>query len=443
MIKEPTSEQAIQREGAPSSVDEEPHDDLLARARAWNRTRDPRTLWPMLDPSTLEPAADAIGATVAAHLRGERSTLGDATGSDAYAIGIAAFATGTGPLLGHWVEQGTLDVSDSLALVLARHLEHGRRRVVRMTRGAWPAFESLLNAGITPTVIKGFHTAHVYFPEPALRPMADVDIVVAPDDIEKAELALRAAAFTPSHVVERPYKRDWYPPDDSPRIWSFEVFDARERWKLELHDGANVGRITTFGFRPEDATRSGAPWQLNDLVLRAPIQPLLTVILAAHLSVELYPRRLSRLIELVYVLRRDCGRGFFSWDAFETLLDSGGAHRFVYPALALVEKLSPGAVDEAVLTRCRRASTRLTRVVADGFTPTRPLLEDRRVIAERLMWIANPRDGIRYLARWLNPVRGGTWEEVRDIYHARAHRLLFGHVSWRPPAGERREGGAS
>jgi putative nucleotidyltransferase-like protein len=403
---------------------------LSSRARAWWFTRDPRTLWPALEPTLLQPSADAVGRAVTSLLRGESSTLGSAAGQDAYAIGIAALLTGTGPLLGRWVEQGSLDVSDALADVLARHLGQGRMRIERIARGVTPALSALVTAGVTPTVIKGFHTAHCYFPEPGLRPISDVDVIVTPAEIPRAEAALRAAGFTPSSVIARPYKRDWYPPGDDGRVWSFELFDVRDRWKLELHDGANFGELPSFGLRLDVGLRSGTPWHACGVPVRAPAQPLLTAILATHLATELHTRCLLRVVELSFVIRRDRELGLLDWDAFDALLDESGARRFVYPALSLVERLLPGTIDSGFLARTRRASTRLARVVTDRLTPTFPILDDRPILAERLMWIGSGRDAVQSIANWVNPVRGAPWRQTLNLYHSRLARLLSGRASW-------------
>jgi putative nucleotidyltransferase-like protein len=405
-------------------------DDLSARARAWLFARDPRTLWPALDRSLLQPSADAIGRAVASLVRGESTTLGAAGGQDAYAIGIAALLTGTGPLLGRWVEQRSLDVSGALADVLARHLAHGRMRVERIAREVAPALSCLVRAGVTPTVIKGFHAAHCYFPEPGLRPISDVDVVVTPADIPQAEVALRAAGFTPSPLIPWPYKRDWYPPDDDGRLWSFELFDARDRWKLEVHDGANFGELPSFGLRLDTRLRSGTPWHASGVPIRAPAQPLLTAILATHLSAELHTRCLLRVVELLFVIRRDRELALLDWDAFDALLDESRARRFVYPALSLVEKLLPGTIDSGFLSHARHASTRLARVVTDRLTPTFPILDDRPILAERLMWIASGRDAVQSIANWVNPVRGAPWRQTLNLYHSRLARLVSGRASW-------------
>jgi len=275
----------------------------------------------------------------------------------------------------------------------------------------------------------------VYFDEPGLRPLADVDVVVPPDEIPRAEEALSQAAFAPSWRIERPYKRDWYPPDDDDRLRSLELFHVQDRWKLELHEAADFALLPRYGFRLDVAARS-ANWNPYGVPVHSAAQPLLTAMLAIHLSTELYTRRLLRLIELVLVIRLDRSLGILDWSDFEALLDDCGARRFVYPALSLVEQLAPGTVDAAVLERCRQRTTRLTRHVAKGFSPTRPILHDRLSVAERLMWTANARDVLARVAEFLHPLPGAPWSELMLIYRGRVSRALRGSVSWLPDRGK-------
>ncbi|HEX6631490.1 MAG TPA: nucleotidyltransferase family protein, partial [Gemmatimonadaceae bacterium] len=404
-------------------------DDVAARGRAWLATGDPGALWPELAPGTLQPAADAVGAAVAAILRGQRATLGADDGRDAYAIGIAGLITGTGPLLGHWVERGALDASAPVAAVLARHLEQGRRRMERIAAGVAPALAALHDGGLAPAVIKGFHTAHAYFPEPAARPIGDVDVVVAPRDVAAAEALLRDAGFAPSDVIEAPYKRDWYPPDDDGRTRSYELWHARDRWKLELHDGLNFGQLARYGVRLGDAAPFDGAWRVGGVPVRVATQPLLVCLLAAHLGTEPYASRLLRLVELTLVIRRDTECGGLDWAAVRELLERSGALRFTYPALALAQRLAPGTVDDALLARARAVSTHLTRRVVDRLTPTAPVVQDGVSLAERLMWARGPVDIARRVALMAMPVPGQTWRHSLLAYHGRVRRLLAGRVS--------------
>ena len=67
-----------------------------------------------------------------------------------------------------------------------------------------PVLAQMERAGLEPGVIKGFHTAHAYFPEPGARPFYDVDVVVPPAAIAHAERLLGEAGF----VAEQASRHD-------------------------------------------------------------------------------------------------------------------------------------------------------------------------------------------------------------------------------------------
>ena len=231
---------AIATDGSP--------EEMRRREDAWYARNDPRSLWPGLRLSALQPAADDIGRAAGSILRGDRGTLGDRSGHDTRALGVAALLSGTGPLLGYWVERGMLDVPDDVAVLLAEHLAHGRQRADRISRGMEPVLSRFASAGVTAVAIKGFHTSREYFPEPGTRPFGDVDLVVRPADVARAAAELNELGFTSDPDVPGPYKRNWAAPDDpESRNASFERWDARTRWKLELHSGLQFSNLEECG----------------------------------------------------------------------------------------------------------------------------------------------------------------------------------------------------
>ena len=414
------------------------HSSIDERSRAWHATGDPARLWPGLDPRALAPGALAIEQAVAAILAGRRSSLGAADGGDAAAIGIAALVTGTGPLLGDWVERGRLDVHGNLAGLLARHLDHGRRRMERVRQEVTPALSALVGAGVTPVVIKGFHTAQVYFPEPGVRPLADVDAIIRPADIERAEAALEAAGHVGDPPLQRPYKRQWFPAGMDRRTWSLEVWHVQSPWWLELHDAPSFGQLLLHRVSLEHPADHSVPWHAGGLPLRVPDTPHLIAILATHLSGELYGMRLLRLIELILVVRREREHNGLDWAAVEAVLNRSGALRFAYPALALSEQLAPGTIEPGILARARQASTRLGRTVVDQLTPATPLLQERVSLAERLMWAAGPTQLMRRVVQMMMPPADVPLAERLRVYHGRVRRALTARISWRvtrPPSG--------
>lgn len=409
-------------------------EEMERREAAWYSRNDPNSLWPGLRLPALQPAANDIGRAAASILRGDRATLGRSVEHDTRALGVAALLSGTGPLLGYWIECGQLDAPDDVAPLLAEHLAHGRMRATRIANGMQPVLTALVETGVTPVAIKGFHTSREYFPDLGTRPFGDVDIVVHPDEIPRAIAVLDRFAFVSERDVPGPYKRNWAAPDDpESRNASFERWDARTRWKLELHSGLIFSNIEECGVTLDmdwSATRaaSSAGGAFHTLP-----QPMLLAALAIHASSELYSMRLLRLIEQVFVIRRDREAGHLDWAAVEELLARTGTLRFAYPAFALVEQLAPGTIDPRVLDRARRASTRRACEITNGFTPTSPILSHHVSIKERLMWAKGPRQTVRRLLTMVKPVEKQPWPVALRVYRQRITRVLAGKLVFGSP----------
>lgn len=404
--------------------------DLDARSRRWAATDIPASLWPNLDLELLASSALQIERCVSAILAERPASLGSSTGAEADAIGIAALISGTGPLLGYWVEQGLLDVSEPVAKVLARHLEHGRGRYARIRHEIAPVLEGLVAAGVQPAVLKGFHTAHVYFPEPGVRPLADVDLYVEPRLVARADLAIGAAGFH-RHTNSGKFKGVWFPERDAQPIQSLEYWHQLSPWRIELHAALDFGTLKRHGVHLETAMPVDETWCGLGMPLRVAPQPLLLVGIATHASGELHAARLLRLIELTWMIRRDESSGALDWSAVEWLLESTGATRFTYPAFTLVEQLAPGTIKPSILALSAQRSTPIARSVVGELTPATPILNQRASIAERLMWEPGMFGIVRRVFEMFLPASDVSLRDALGVYRGRARRLLSGRVSWR------------
>ena len=392
-------------------------------------TSDPALLWPDVDTSMLAPAALDIETCTKRILDGQAASLGRADGSDARVVGIAALVTGMGPLLGYWLEQGKLDVAESVAQVLRRHLAHGRARIGRIRREVTPIFEALVAAGTEPGILKGYYTTHVYFPEPGLRPLADVDVYVEPARVARATQTLTDAGFVPANSAAL-FKEDWYPPGGQGRIRSFEIWDARSPWKLEVHSALDFGPVIRHGVRLDAVNPVPEVWDALGVPLRVAQQPMLFVTGAVHLSSELANARLLRLVELVLMARRDVPSGALDWSAVEELLERTRATRFAHPALALVEQLAPGTVPPTLRERARQRSSRIARGVVRTMTPATPIVADHVSFAERVMWEPGTLSVIRRVLEMFLPPPRVPMREMPRIYAGRVWRICVGRIGW-------------
>src|SRR3989441_5014639 len=329
----------------------EPPDVVAARLARYAVTQDARDLWPEVTVSAFRGAQAEIARVSAA-------VLSDAPGPvplqlppdvDARALGVAASAAGVGPLLGRWCETGRLDALQPFADVLATHLDHGRRRAARMRQQLDHLLVALADRDVEVLVLKGTHTGQRYFPEPGTRPTTDIALLIMPDDLRAAHLALRALEFEEDASTAEPQRSHWTPRNVGP-VRSLELAHADNPWSVDLHvslDRRQFAQLTmAFGGVELSA---GEVWREFARPVRVLPQPQLLAYLAFHASSHFYSITLIRLVELVLVGRRDFAGRPDRWSAFSGLVRHTGIGRFVFPALALAERLTPGTVDPRVL----------------------------------------------------------------------------------------------
>jgi hypothetical protein len=106
--------------------------------------------------------------------------------------------------------------------------------------------------------------------------------------------------------------------------------------------------------------------------------------------------------------------------------------RFAYPALALVNELDPGIVDERVLALGRRDSTWAARHTIARLTPAGGSLDERGVLRQ-LMWTRGlVAVGTRVL-RSFWPAAFSRPSDVIPGWRVRMRRLISGGLSFEAP----------
>jgi hypothetical protein len=422
-------DEAVPEENPPSPA------EVSRRLEEYARTRDPSAMWPGLrEPARVAAAREIERVTRAVLQAGGRSgeTIDPAGAHDAYALAIAGHTTGMAPLLGHWIEAGTVRAAPAVARRFTTYLAHARRRSARMEREVAPALDALAAASIPVVVLKGFHTSRAYFGEPALRRMADIDVMVPPNRIADAEHALAAAGFRSASSGARPYKRDWIAAHIDQRVFSLELPDERTRWMLELHTSLDrvfqlgaVAKLATERDLVEARTFAGR----SLLVLR---QPLLLVTLACHCSQELDGSRLLRLFEMVRIIRHDTAAGRLDWNDAVAMIQRTGVAPYTYPALALVEQLAPRTVDRRVLALGRARSTWAARHTLARLVPAGGSLVDRGVVRQ-MMWTRGPLGLLQRVLRLFWPASFTSTDGLGAAWRARLRRIRSGGLTISAP----------
>jgi hypothetical protein len=284
-------------------------------------------------------------------------------------------------------------------------------------------------------IVKGFHLAHVYWEEPAARPIADVDVVVPGVRVPAVEAALLGAHFVPTQpppdVTRHPYKRHWRAAHVDPRHWSIDGVHARAPWELDVHvshDREFRGGLS----RLDHLAGHVAPLELEGRRVLAPVHPLLLPLLAQQLSESLSGMRLPRLLDIISVVRRDRTDGMLRSDALLTALAPPTRARYCYPAFALANALVPDTIDAVVIAACHRDSTPLARSLVPRLSPA-GAPPGVTSIPMQLMWADGPIQLTRLAARLVaGHVARGPGHLVRSLW-----RLIrpgaSGSLRLRPP----------
>jgi len=373
-----------------------PHAVLKRFARA-RRHGYAAWLWPDLPVEDWRAAVEAIADLVRRVFAGDKNPV--LASGHPNAMSVAGYTSGMGPLLGLWMEHGAVRAEKAIAECFALHLLHNRLRMERLSRVAREVTAKLREAGIAPLVLKGMHTALRYFPEPAARPMSDIDLFIPMPSMHEAERIFSGLGFRRMLRTRSPYACDWIPPaqPQGPRTLTFVHED--DPWSIDVL-GSLDKRLATGHFLKFANLLPGAEYDdwLPDTGARVMQQPLLALYLAVHVSQTLLNATLLRILELALVVRRDTAEGTLDWNAFVRGAATIGGARFVYPALIFTNQLAPGTIPGEVIAEAAADAPKNLRRVVGRLTVASAQPLRRHSLSERFMWASSTPESLRQVA---------------------------------------------
>jgi hypothetical protein len=395
------------------------------RARfAWAaRQGQPMWLWPDLATEEWHRALLSIEQVLRATLTGRQAIM--TLDGDAEAISVACYTSGTGPLLGFWLERGMIAANPPVAAVLERHLRHNRLRMDRLTTETVALASALTSAGVGVTLLKGLHTLR-YFPEPGARPVSDIDLLVAEADQPLLAEIMRAFGYQPGLISRGPPpQQEWRRPEIpvEPRTLCF--VHADDPWSVDVQASLNRRYAPGAPMIRLDDELAGASRTAWSAVPEADVlaQPLLLLQLAVHASCGFQSLTMVRLVELALIIRCDVAAGLLSWNAFLALAGRLEALGLIYPALRLCEMLVPGTIPAEILARCAALTPAAVRQVVDRLTPANAQRVVRYSIAEKFMWSGSWLGMARQLLSDVVPPGIGSPSDLFGIYRKRAWKI--------------------
>lgn len=255
-----------------------------------------------------------------------------------------------------WAEAADHDVGPLVAATLGRRKEieiptgwtsradrHVYATLLRNTALAEDLNEvtsALRGAGVDSLAVKGVVLAETIYGNLALRPAADVDILVRPDDLRAARSVLRSLGF--DHRSE-PLGDEWtHSHHDEPYFRR----TARRDVCLELH----------WALWPADRFRAdpgvwerARPVEVGGSTIRTLSREDTLLHLAIHRTRS--PLRLRSLCDVAELLRRDGAE--LDWEAVSERAAATGARTALYAVLSLSKRLLDAQVPPHVLARVR------------------------------------------------------------------------------------------
>lgn len=385
----------------------------------------PAWLWPEVPVERWTIAMRHISKAAADVLAGGTAHL---PGGDHMALSLACYTSGVGPLLGWWLENGLLDASAATGQLLQLHLQHARERARFTDAQSRRIVGCLASSGASPIVLKGGHTAHEYFPEPATRPASDLDLLVHADHQKNAEAAFSKAGL--QCVSRGRFESTWTPAGSARDPRSLWLVRADDPWSVDLHHSLD---LAAGPGAPALRLDSAEPFSSSGRCALDPRagalrRPLLLLHLAVHASGGLHSLTLLRMIEIVLVVRRNFGDDAAAWDEFADMAVAANGLGLAFPALSMCERLAPGTIPTAVLKASAKLAPRRARQIVENLDPATAQRVDRNSVAEHFMWVSGLRALLCQLWSDIAP-SGGSAQSVWSIYEARANRLLHGRVT--------------
>lgn len=297
----------------------------------------------------------------------------------------AALVHGVAPLLA-WRLAGTPAweaLAPELRAYCAEQLELNTRRVALMFADLGAIAAAAAAAGVEIVALKGAPMALRYYPEPALRPMADLDVLARPADEPRLARAIGAIGFrlvenTPRH---RAYARG------EQRVVSYDGEHPDNPRGVEVHTEI-AERLHTIDYTITPALWRGAtPLGGAAGPALAPPPEGLLLHLLIHTSHNIIYRRL-RLIQLYDIALLAPQIVAAAWgDLVDGALRAGEA-RLLYAPLALAERLFGPLAPAPVLAELAAGTPLGLRRLIERSTPSDLSLCNPREVSlgYRLAW---------------------------------------------------------
>ena len=279
-----------------------------------------------------------------------------------------AFVHGIAPFLHHRLPHTPL--YDQLPSTFHEWLHHqytmNQRRIQALHDDLQKILGAARAAGIPIMPLKGSILGLLHYPDPALRPMGDLDLVVAPQDFAAMVAVLRALQYTPIKVSEKPAAVLFAHPTANRVVdYTCEHPDNPRKVELFTEIKREVWYGASFNNRTLDLFTGATAGQLLGEPVQMPTETMLLLLLTSHaLKHQLVgTARLLQWLDLALVApaNADFDRSWANW---------------LYPPLCFARRTLPQTFGPLDLTPLAQA----TPVELRRWCETTPLHGDTGLI---------------------------------------------------------------
>ncbi|HEY4688360.1 MAG TPA: nucleotidyltransferase family protein [Anaerolineae bacterium] len=264
------------------------------------------------------------------------------------------------PWLHQRVEQASVSMPAASHASLSALNALSRERTARMLDAAVELIQALRAEGIRAVPFKGAALAPLYYADPLMRPLADLDILVRENDVRSGIAVLERLGYVyysrsaEDFVYLRGERKSniWHPDNVQPVELHFRIQEEYAGLVYDLTDAV------------WSSAERRAYWKGSDAPVPSP--PVLLQHLCAHTTSDWLIQR-GKLMEIgdLQVVAPHLSES--EWQAFMAAMTAHGA-RFVYPALAVTARYAPGSIPDAALAALRARVMSPVRVWSESLT---------------------------------------------------------------------------
>jgi len=225
---------------------------------------------------------------------------------------------------------------------LESHYLKNRLRNLRLYAHLFAVLEGLAAQAIDVVVLKGAFLAQAVYEDAALRPMSDVDLLVRPQDLERAARAMRALGWLQSPPV----------PEGGHQLPTFELAGVQVDLHWSIEDDAAPFRVDGGGL-----WQRAVPARLSQASALALSAEDLLLHLCLHTAYNhgwlQFDGGLRQMADIAVVVRHH--EATFDWPAFTARALAWRAGRCVWLALATARDLLRVGIPDSALSGLERA----------------------------------------------------------------------------------------